>query len=230
MDLTARSFLTTLRPFQSDDERAKISRHYRGGADVIGVRMKHTFDTAKRFTDMPLDEVAKLFDEPYYEARMGAVSILDFKARGKRVTDEERRGLYELYMSRHGRIDSWDFVDRAAPRVVGWYLLDKPRDPLYELARSSDVWKRRTAITAAFWFIRHSDLDDALRLAEILLDDPDKMIHTSVGTALREIGRVDRGRLVAFLREHAETVPAVTLRYATERLPPQLRDELRRRD
>ncbi|WP_174263946.1 DNA alkylation repair protein [Phytoactinopolyspora halotolerans] len=228
MELTAQAFLETLRGLQSDQEREKIRRHYRGddGTNVIGVRMKHTFDTAARFTAMPLTEVDKLLDSPYYEARMGAMSILDFKARRKGITDDDRRALYEMYMRRHDRIDSWDFVDRAAPRVVGWYLLDKPRDPLYVLARSSDVWERRTAITATFWFVRHGEIDDALRIAEILLQDPEELIHKSVGTALREVGRVDQDRLVDFLRAHTDAVSRVTLRHATEKLPPDLRTEL----
>lgn len=163
--------------------------------------MKNTFDTAARFAGMPLAEVEALLDSPYYEARMGAVSILDFKARRKRITDDERRALYDLYMERHDRIDNWDLVDRAAPRVVGWYLLDKPRAPLYELARSADIWERRTAITATFWFIRQGDIDDALHIAGLLLDDAEELIHKSVGTALREVGKVDQERLVRFLRE-----------------------------
>lgn len=226
MDLTAESFIETVSGFRSDAEREKIRGRFQGAGEVIGVRMKHTFDTAKAFTDMPLDEVERLLDSPYYEARMGAVSILDFKARRKRTTEAARREMFELYLRRHDRLDDWGFVDRAAPRVVGMYLLDKPRGPLFELARSEDRWERRTAITAAFWFIRDGDVDDALRIAAMLLGDDKKLTHTSVGTALREVGEVDRDRLVAFLREHGDAVPRVTLRYATEKLPPDLRADL----
>ncbi|WP_086823714.1 DNA alkylation repair protein [Allokutzneria sp. NRRL B-24872] len=228
MNLTAESFLSTLRAFQSDAERAKTDRHFRGsGGAVIGVRMKTLFDTAAQFVDMPLSEVEMLLDSPYYEARMGAVSVLDFKARRKRISDAERRELYELYLRRHDRIDSWDLVDRAAPRVIGWYLLDKPRDPLHALARSSDTWERRTAITATFWLIRQGEVDDALSIAELLLDDEEELIHKSVGTALREVGKIDQDRLVAFLRGHS--VPRVTLRYATEKLPAAVRADLLKR-
>lgn len=227
-DLTADAFLAALEPLRSDDERRKIERRYPtdGGSGVLGVRMKDTFDTAKAFTAMPLDEVDRLLDSPLYEARIGAVSVLDFKARRKVTTDDERREMYELYLRRHDRLDSWDFVDRAAPRVIGWYLLDKSREPLFALAASPVVWERRTAITAAFWLIRQGDLEDPLALAELLLDDPAEMVNTSVGVALREIGKVDEPRLVVFLREHAATMPRVTLRYAAEKLPAALRAEL----
>ena len=140
---------------------------------------------------MPLPEVDRLLDSDVYEMRVVAVSILDFKARVRGLGDAERRALYDLWMRRLDRIDTWDYIDRSAPRVVGWYLLDKPRDVLFELARSDDWWHRRAAITAAFWIIRARDLDDPLALCELLAADPEHLVQTNVGVALREIGRVD---------------------------------------
>jgi 3-methyladenine DNA glycosylase AlkD len=219
--LSAESFIGELRGLQSDAERDKIRRYFRvddAGNQVIGVRMKHTFDLAKAYAGMPLREVSALLDSPYYEARMGAVSILDFKARGKRTTDQQRQELFALYLARHDRINSWDFVDRAAPRVVGWYLLDRPRDVLYDLARSPDVWRRRTAIVATWFLIRHGDLDDTYAIAQILLHDPEDLINKAVGTSLRYAGDVDTPRLTRFLDEHAAGMPRITLRYALEKL------------
>jgi 3-methyladenine DNA glycosylase AlkD len=226
--VTADAFVAAMRAAQSEAERAKVARHVHGDAEVIGVRMKHVFDTAKAFVDMPLDEVEKLLDSPYYEARLGAVSIMDFKTRRRGTTDDDRRALYELYLRRHDRIDNWDLVDRAAPRVIGWYLLDKRRDVLYELARSDDAMERRTAITATFWLIRNGDVDDALRIAEILLPDDEELVNKSVGTALREVGKVDEARLVDFLERHAGGMPRVTLRYAVEKLDAAERERLTR--
>jgi 3-methyladenine DNA glycosylase AlkD len=227
-NLTADAFLELLRSQQSDAEKRKIARYFTGssGSKIIGVRMKNTFDAAKAFERMSLGEVEKLLDSPYYEARVGAVSILDFQARRKTISNDERRELYELYLRRHDRIDNWDLVDRAAPRVIGWYLMEKSRRPLYLLAASPNVWERRTAITASFWFIRNNDIEDALALAGILLHDEEDLINKSVGTALREIGKVDVGRLIEFLREHAASMPRVTLRYAAERLPAAERSAL----
>ncbi len=110
--------------------------------------------------------------------------------------------------------------------MVGWYLLDKPRDPLFELAGSDDVWRRRTAITATFWFVRNGDVEGALEIAEVLLHDEEDLINKPVGTALREVGKVDEPRLLTFLDEHVATMPRVTLRYAVEKLSPGRRDEL----
>lgn len=179
---------------------------------VIGVRMKLLFDLAKAQASMDLDEVRLLLRSPWYDARVVAVSILDARARMSPATSDDRRAIYELYLAEHRHIDTWDLVDRAAPRVVGDYLLERSRTPLFELARSGDPWERRTAITAAFWIIRAGDLDDPLALVDLLLDDDEHFVQTSLGTALREIGRVDPARLDEFVTRNAGRISPATRR------------------
>lgn len=220
----ASDFLAAMQDAASLEEADKTRRRMTDSkTDVIGVRMKVIFDTAKSLQEMSLVEVNHLLDSQFYEARMGAVSILDFQVRRPRITDVERQARYELYLDRHNRINTWDLVDRAAPRVVGWYLLDKSRAPLYALAHSSDWWERRSAITAAFWLIRSGDLGDPLALAEILASDPEHFVQTSVGVALREIGIINEQILLVFLNEHAASMPRDALRMAIAKLQPNQR-------
>ncbi|GAB3488685.1 DNA alkylation repair protein [Nocardiopsis coralliicola] len=212
-----------LRGLHSPAEREKIAKRLpaESGVDAIGVRMKQVFDTAKEWTDIDLPDVAGLLCSRWYEVRMVGVSILDFKARRRDLDDDGRHRLYATYLGNHEFINLWDFVDRAAPRVVGWYLLDKSRRPLFELARSARPIERRTAITASFWLIRQSDLDDPLALARLLLDDPSDLVARPVGTALREVGKIDQGRLLDFLSAHRHRMSRPTLRLATSLLPEE---------
>ena len=103
------------------------------------------------------------------------------------------------------------------------YLSDKPRDPLYVLARSSDWWERRSAIVATYFFIRQDDLDDTFAIADILADDPEDLVQKAVGGWVREAGKRDPGRLIEFLDRHASTMPRTALRYAVEHLDPVTR-------
>jgi 3-methyladenine DNA glycosylase AlkD len=149
---------------------------------------------------------------------MGAVSIMDAQARAKNTTPSHRQALFDLYLRRHDRINNWDLVDRAAPHVVGRYLQDQPRAVLYTLARSKNPWERRTAIVATWYFIRSGDVDDTFRLAELLIDDAHELVQKATGSWLREAGKRDPKRLIAFLERHAATMPRTTLRYAVEKL------------
>ena len=178
------------------------------------------FAVAKRFTALPVPEVESLLESPAFDVRLAAVSVMDFEARAKRTPDERRRALYDLYLRRHDRINGWGLVDRAAPYVVGGYLADRPRHVLDELARSENPWERRTAIVATYFFIRMDQTEDTFRIAESLVHDDHRYVQLAVGSWVREAGKRDPDRLLAFLDAHAETMPRPMLRYATEKLDP----------
>jgi 3-methyladenine DNA glycosylase AlkD len=187
-------------------------------ADGGRLPMGRIFALAKEFVDLPPDQIERLLDSDLYAARVAALSIMDKQARRKRNPDGRRRELYELYLRRMDRIDDWGLVDLGAQYVVGGYLQDRPRDPLYELARSVNVWERRTAMWSTMHFVRHGELDDTYALAELLVDDPEHFVQTVVGGMLRAAGDQDLGRLRAFLDRHAATMPRTALRYAVEHL------------
>jgi len=185
------------------------------GADL---RMRDLFALGKRDKDARPAEIQKLLRHPADDVRMGAVSIMDFQARDRKTGAERRRELYDLFIANHDRIDTWSMVDRAAPYVVGGYLWDKSREPLFELARSPRPMERRTAIVATYYFIRQHDLEDTFRIGEILVDDPDELVQKAVGGWVREAGKQDLDRLRAYLDRFAATMPRTTLRYAVEHL------------
>lgn len=226
----AAALLEALRAEASEVERVKIRRRRPPGEPVVGVRMKTLFDLARKHSAMPLDEVDLLFDRPEYEARLGAVCVLDFKARAEDLPDGARRALCEKYLERHDRIDGWDMVDRAAPRVVGRYLMDRARDPLFALARCGNAYERRTAITAPLYWARHgapAHLPDLFALAEELLWDENPLVSKPVGIALKHAGARDEPALLAFLDAHARRMPDPARRYAVEKLAPAVRARYR---
>jgi 3-methyladenine DNA glycosylase AlkD len=191
---------------------------------ILGVRMGQVFALAKEFMDLPLDEVETMLESPIHEMRVGAVSIMDFQARSKKTPASRRKELFDLYIRRHDRINTWDLVDRSAPYVVGGYLFDKPRTILYRLARSKKMYERRTAIVSTGYFIRQRDVEDTFKIAEMLIDDDEDLIHKATGWMLRAAGDVDRQQLLRFLDKHAPTMPRTTLRYAIEHLDKKQRE------
>ncbi|MEQ1643592.1 MAG: DNA alkylation repair protein [Pyrinomonadaceae bacterium] len=231
--LTAEDFEKHLLALRSREELLKHQRYFRFDPDdqpadnyFIGVRMGSIFELGKEFSEMPVDEIEKLLESPIHEIRAGAMSIMGQSAKGKKCSEERLKELYELYIRRHDRINDWDLVDLAAYYVVGKYLADKPRDILYKLARSKDLWERRTAIVATAHFIlKLKQTDDTFKIAEILVNDPEDLVNKGTGWMLRTAGDVDRAALLAFLDRHADTMPRVLLRYSIEKLEKTLRDQ-----
>ncbi len=225
VELTAERFIERLRAVQSDVELAKIQRYFKAGAGeygegdtFLGVRMGDVFALAKEFIELPPAEIERLLESHLHEVRAGGLSVMDKQARRKKTPESRRKELYDLYLGRMDRINNWDLVDVAAPFVVGGYLFafEKPRDVLYELARSANVWERRTAIASTAYFLRQDEADDTFRIGEVLLYDPEDIINKAVGGWLRVAGDIDRPRLLALLDAHAARMPRVTLRFALE--------------
>jgi 3-methyladenine DNA glycosylase AlkD len=222
-DITAERFVARLEELSSPEEAKKYLRYFKTGegqygeGDVfMGVRMGHVFELAKEFIDMSHGEIEKLLESHIHEVRAGAMSIMGKSAAKKKVTAARKKELFDLYLRRHDRINNWDLVDLAARDVIGGYLFDKPRDILYTLARSENLWERRTAILGTLYFIRAGDLDDTFKIAEMLLNDKQDLVHKAVGWMLRTSDGVDRPRLIRFLDQHAATMPRTMLRYAIE--------------
>jgi len=225
MNLTAEQFLKKLKSLSSS-ATAKSHSHLAADKEdvIIGVRMGQVFALAKEYMSMDLVEVQKLLQSPIHEARVGAVSIMDFQARHKKTSEERKKELFNLYIKQHKYINTWDLVDRSAIWVIGSYLFDKKRDVLYKLAKSKKMAERRTAIVSTLFFIGKGDVDDAFKLAELTLFDKEDLIHKANGWALRFAGDKDKKRLLKFLDKYAATMPRVTLRYATEKFDKKTRE------
>lgn len=225
VNVTAKEFAARLKAMQSQAELEKIQRYFKSGegqygdGDVfMGVRMGSLFKLSEEFIEMAPGEIEKLLESPIHEMRAGAVSIMNKQGRSKKTPDSRRKELFDLYMNRHDRINNWDLVDLGAAYVVGRYLFDKPRKILYKLAGSKNMWERRTAIVSTSYFLMKKQVDDTFRIAELLIDDDQDLIHKAAGGWIRQAGKTDRKRLLEFLDKYAATMPRTFLRYAIEHL------------
>jgi len=231
--LTAKQFIRELKAKQSDAELIKHRRYFRFDQRkqprddyFIGIRMGDVFKLAKEFVDMPIAEIEKLMESPIHEVRAGAMSIMGQCGKGKNCSADRLKELSDLYLRRHDRVNNWDLVDLAAYYVIGKYLADKPRDVLYRLARSEDVWERRTSIVATAHFIlKQKNVEDTFSIAEILVNDKEDLVNKGTGWMLRTAGDVDRKRLFAFLDKYAATMPRTLLRYSIEKLDRTQREQ-----
>ncbi len=195
------------------------------GQDYSGeIPKREIFSLAKAYQHIPVSEVVKLLKDKNDNHRLGAVSILDWKARNKKTSNEERENIYRAYLDNHKWIDNWGLVDRAAPYVVGGYLHDKDKKPLYDLAKSKNPMERRTAIVGTYYFIRKNEVENTFKIAEILTKDTDEYVQKAVGSWVREAGKRNEKMLKNFLDKHAAEMPRITLRYAIEKLDKETRE------
>lgn len=190
---------------------------YGEGDQFIGVRAPDLRRLAKELKDTPIADCLQLLQSPIHEDRSLALLILVHAfTKGDAIAKQK---IYEAYLQHTDYINNWDLVDISAPHIVGAYLFDQSRKPLYKLAKSNSLWERRIAIIATQHFIRQKDFDDTLQIAKLLLYDKHDLIQKAVGWMLREIGNRDFAVEEAFLQQHYNTMPRTMLRYAIEKFP-----------
>jgi 3-methyladenine DNA glycosylase AlkD len=194
---------------------------YGEGDIFLGIRVPAVRKLAKEYNDQPLKGILSLLKSPDHEVRLFAL-ILFVNAFAKGDESIQKK-IYDLYVANTRYINNWDLVDISAPNIVGAFLMERSRKPLYQLAKSKTLWERRIAVLATFFFIKNNQFDDSLKIAGILLQDKEDLIHKAVGWMLREVGKRDIDCAETFLQKHCQVMPRTMLRYAIERFTPAKR-------
>lgn len=209
----------------ANKEKAKILQgffktgpgEYGEGDVFLGIQVPVLRRVAREYEAISITEAGALLKSEIHEERLTALLILETKfSRGDAA---EKRRIYDLYLRSTRHINNWDLVDLTAGRIVGEFLLDKNKRPLYDLAGSGNLWERRIAIVSTFSFIKRNIFSHTLKISAMLLADEEDLIHKAVGWMLREVGKRDLRAEQNFLKKYYDRMPRTTLRYAIERFP-----------
>lgn len=189
---------------------------YGEGDIFIGIAVPENRKVAKEFVLADFDCIEDLINSPIHEERLCALIIMVEKF--KKADEEMKSRIFNFYLSHTEKINNWDLVDLSAPYIVGAYLIGKDKEILYKLSESENIWERRISIVSTLFFIRKGETNDALRLAEILVNDRHDLIQKATGWVLREVGKKNEKLLTAFLEKYCRTMPRTMLRYSIEKL------------
>jgi 3-methyladenine DNA glycosylase AlkD len=222
--LTARDIQKKLNKL-ANKSKAKILRgffktdpgEYGEGDVFLGINVPVLRKIAAEYRDILLTEVKTLLKSKIHEERLLALLILVQKY--SRGDVSERKRIFDLYLKSTRYINNWDLVDVTSGHIVGEYLNDKGKQPLYELVKSKNLWERRIAIVSTYAFIKRNEFSHTLKISALLLSDEEDLIHKAVGWMLREVGKRDLQAEEKFLKKYYKKIPRTTLRYAIERFP-----------
>ena len=190
---------------------------YGEGDIFVGVTVPELRKLADEYKTIPLKEVKHLLRSPIHEERLLSLFLLIH--RYSKGDEPEKKRVYELYLKSTQFINNWDLVDSSAGHIVGAFLFDKSKKPLYDLVKSENLWERRISIISTFYFIKHNQFSDTLKISKILSSDKEDLIHKAVGWMLREVGKRDMNVEEKFLKSYYKNMPRTMLRYAIEKFP-----------
>jgi 3-methyladenine DNA glycosylase AlkD len=228
--MKAKEIPKKLKNFSSKEKAEILQRFFKTGpgeygeGDIfIGVKVPEIRQVAKEHVDISLKECGQFISSKIHEERILGLLILIQKF--AKADETEKSIIYKFYMRNIKHINNWDLVDLSAPHIAGAYLLKRSKKDLYSLLKSKNLWERRIAIIATFYFIKQNQFSDTLALSEKLLADKEDLMRKAVGWMLREIGKRDLKTEEAFLKEHYKTMPRTMLRYAIEKFPEAKRQK-----
>lgn len=213
----------------ANEKNAEVARRffktgpgeYGEGDKFLGIRVPILRKLAKEHQTITVEWAEHLLKSPIHEERLLALFILIRIYSREEVAVKKR--IYELYLNSTEFINNWDLVDGSAEHIVGDFLINRDKRPLYRLARSKNLWERRISIMSTFCFIKRRQYAETLRISKKLLTDKEDLIHKAVGWMLREVGKRDLLIEENFLKEHYTYMPRTMLRYAIEKYPESKR-------
>ena len=200
----------------------KTAKGEYGYGDVfIGVKVPVIRQIARKYQLLSLSEIEKLTSSKLHEVRLCGLVIITMQYKRAKGEVAQKR-LFDFYLKqiKKGRVNNWDLVDVTAP-IMGGYLIPRSDSVqlLKKLARSKDLWQRRSAILFTFAYIRKRELKPTITIVKMLLDDKHDLIQKASGWALREVGKKNLSLLRGFLKENSAKMGRTSLRYAIEKLP-----------
>lgn len=189
----------------------------------IGVSVPALRTLAKKFQHLTRQELQELLASPINEERLLALFILvDQYQKGN---TQQKDALYNFYLHNLQQVNNWNLVDSSAHLIIGEHLDNTDKKLLITLAQSKNLWERRIAIVATWYFIRKNELEWTFKIAKLLLNDTHDLIHKAVGWMLREAGKRNETMLIQFLDKYAAVMPRTMLRYAIEKFPEEQRKD-----
>jgi 3-methyladenine DNA glycosylase AlkD len=214
---------------------------YGEGDKFLGIPVPRIRQVSSGHKNASESDLSELLESPFHEVRMCALLIIVeqcniFRSRkwisshSETESETELKDKFDFYLTKTAFINNWDLVDLSCPVVIGCYLTGKSHNILYDMACSDYIWNRRIAIVSTLSFIRNGETDDTFSITELFLKRSllsEKPMHDLIqkasGWMLREAGKRDEKKLLAFLDSHAEKMPRTMLRYSIEKLDPSVR-------
>ncbi len=123
-------------------------------------------------------------------------------------------------------LNNWANTDNLCCGVISLAIMDEPEhfDSLLEWTQSDNRWRRRASAVSLVPIARKGDmLEEAFKIADMLMTDDDDMVQKGVGWLLKEASKVHPQEIHDYLVKWKPKTAALVLRYASEKLPKNLK-------
>jgi 3-methyladenine DNA glycosylase AlkD len=123
-------------------------------------------------------------------------------------------------------VNNWASCDTFCNHNVGEFIEMYPEflADLKRWAHSENRWKKRaSAVSLIVPGKRGKFLDDIFEIADILLTDRDDMVQKGYGWMLKVASQAHQQEVFGFIMKRKAVMPRTALRYAIEKMPPEMK-------
>jgi 3-methyladenine DNA glycosylase AlkD len=140
--------------------------------------------------------------------------------------EPEDFGVFERWVSKY--VSNWASCDTLCNHSVGEFLEMYPEyvQELKRWAHSENRWMKRAAAVSLIIPARKGKFrKDIFEIADILLMDKDDLVQKGYGWMLKAASQASQKEVFEYVMQKKTVMPRTALRYAIEKMPPDLREE-----
>jgi 3-methyladenine DNA glycosylase AlkD len=129
-------------------------------------------------------------------------------------------------------LNNWAKVDGFCNHTVGNFVQKYPASikEIVAWSDSSNRWmKRASAVSLIIPAKKGLFLNEIFTISDHLLTDKDDMVQKGYGWMLKEASELHQDEVYQYVLKHRHDMPRTALRYAIEKMPPELKKEAMKR-
>lgn len=213
------------------DEKTRIQgeKFFKENVRIYGLRSVQTDQISKKFykelPDTRKEIVFKLCETLWRSGFMEESMIAclwSYNVRKQYVPEDF--AIFEDWVNKY--VTNWASCDTLCNHTVGTLVETYPKllAGLKKWAKSENRWvKRASAVSLIVPARKGLFLPDVFEIAEILHSDNDDMVQKGYGWMLKVASQAHQKEVFNYVMSRNKTMPRTALRYAIEKMPPELK-------
>jgi 3-methyladenine DNA glycosylase AlkD len=190
-------------------------------ADVSRISKEHY----KNITDKSKSHIFSLCNELWKSGYMEESFVAcNWAYNVRKQYEPDDFDIFEKWVSTY--VGNWASCDTLCNHTVGTFVEMYPEylSGLKKWAQSKNRWvKRASAVSLILPARRGKFLEDIFIIADILHSDKDDMVQKGYGWMLKAASEAHQKDVFNYVMRKKATMPRTSLRYAIEKLPPELK-------
>ena len=216
---------------QNADEKTRVSaeRYFKEDVKLYGLKSadvsRISKEHYKNITDKSKSQIFSLCNELWKSGYMEESFVAcNWAYNVRKQFEPDDFDIFEKWVSTY--VGNWASCDTLCNHTVGTFVEMYPEylSGLKKWAQSKNRWvKRASAVSLILPARRGKFLEDIFIIADILHSDKDDMVQKGYGWMLKAASEAHQKDVFNYVMRKKTTMPRTSLRYAIEKLPPELK-------